>query len=80
MEKNVYVRLVVLTLFTFMILTSASQGFFRQDIKINNSNFKELSFFPLGDDPFFKWEDDFDTTQWIDPNPSLSYNYELTNM
>ena len=80
MEKNVYVRLVVLTLFTFMILTSASQGFFRQDIKINNSNFKELSFFPLGDDPFFKWEDDFDTTQWIDPNPSLSYNYELTNI
>ena len=80
MEKNVYVRLVVLTLFTFMILTSASQGFFRQDIRINNSNFKELSFFPLGDDPFFKWEDDFDTTQWIDPDPSLSYNYELANI
>jgi hypothetical protein len=74
---KLYVKLVVLTIFTLMILTSVSQGFARQDITIDKNNVKKLSSNPLGNDPFFKWEDDFDTTQWIDPNPSLSYNYEL---
>jgi len=77
MEKNVFVRLVATFIFTFMIFTSASQGFVNQDITINTTMFKRLDFGSLGDDPFFTWEDDFDTTQWIDPDPLLSYNYEL---
>ena len=80
MKKNVFVRLVAATIFTFMILTSASQGFSNQDIIINKSNVKNPAIGTLGDDPFFTWEDDFDTTQWIDPDPSLSYNYELDNI
>ncbi len=80
MEKNVYVRLVVVTIFTFMILTSASQGIVNQDITIDKSNFRKISSVPLGDDPFFTWEDDFETTQWIDPDPSLSFDYELGNV
>ena len=80
MEKNVYLRLVVLSIFTFMILTSASQGFVSKDISIYKSDFKDFSLAPIGDDPFFTWEDDFGTTQWIDPDPSLSYNYELATV
>jgi hypothetical protein len=80
MEKNVFVRLVVLTIFAFMILTSASQGIVNQDITIDKSNFRKFKSNPLGEDPFFTWEDDFDTTQWIDPDPTLSFNYELANV
>jgi len=78
MEKNVYVKLVILAIFVIMILPPASQGFVRPDIRGDIATiFRKLSAMPLGDDPFFTWEDDFDTTQWIDPDPSLSYNYEL---
>jgi len=77
MEKNVFVRLVAITIFTFIVLSSTSQGFLNQELNARKTSFKKLSSIPLGDDPFFTWEDDFDSTQWIDPNPSLSYNYEL---
>ena len=77
MENKGYVKLVVFTIFTIMILTSASQGFDRRDITVDKTIVKESSPIQLGDDPFFVWEDDFETAQWINPDPSLSFNYEL---
>lgn len=77
MKNKVYVKLMVMALFTIMILTSASQGFDSRIIKVDKTNVKESSPIILGDDPFFTWEDDFETTQWIDPDPLLSFNYEV---
>ena len=52
MEKNVLVKLVAATIFTFMIFTSASQGFANQNITIDKTNVKGLLVGTLGDDPF----------------------------
>jgi len=82
-----YGKLVVFTLFFILISMSAAQALVQFDIidtkePVASNKMKVIDDpppMPLFDDPFFTWEDDFETLEWIDPDPSLSYDFELVN-
>lgn len=65
---------------------SASQAFIKLNISELEKTIDDDSYdsgngpppMPL-DDPFFTWEDDFDTMEWIDPDPAMSYDYEVVD-
>ena len=79
-------KLVVISLFIILVTVSASQAL----IKLNISGLEKTIDadrydsgngtppMPL-DDPFFTWEDNFDTNEWIDPDPTMSYDYEVVD-
>jgi len=80
-----YGKLVVLTLFFILVTMSAAQALVQFDIRntkesIASNNMKVFDDSPPMqplDDPYFTWEDDFETLEFIDPDPSLSYDFEL---
>jgi hypothetical protein len=71
-KTRIFEKLIVISL--FIVLTSMSES--QAIIKVDKTS--EFPPMPL-DDPFFTWEDDFDTLEWIDPDPDMSYDYEVVN-
>jgi len=77
-------KLVVISLFVILISISAAQALVQFDVRntkesIASNNMKVFDDSPPQplDDPFFTWEDGFETLEWIDPDPTLSYDFEL---
>jgi len=74
-RNNKYKKLFVVTLFFVLVSMSAAQALVKNntsDDRIANDPPTQ----PLGD-PFFVWEDEFETLEFIDPDPTLSYDFEL---
>jgi len=81
-----YGKLVVFTLFFILISMSAAQALVQFNIIDTKepvaSNNMKVNDDPLPqplDDPYFTWEDGFETLEWIDPDPTLSYDFELVD-
>jgi len=78
-NKERFCKILAISLFSILIVMSTSQAF----VKIKNDNLKKLEFykglpsFPLSNDPFFTWEDNFDTIEWIDNG--LSHDFEVVD-
>lgn len=72
-------KIFVISMFSILIAMSATQAF----VKYENGNLNKLEFnkelpsFPLSNDPFFTWEDNFDTIEWIDN--SMSNDFEVVD-
>ena len=76
--NNTLKKIPVLILFIIIVTMSVAQGFVQHKnmITSNYNNFISDPTSPL-DDPFFTWEDLFNTEENIDPY--YSYNYELVS-
>ncbi len=82
-----YGKIIVFTLFFILITMSVAQAVVKlniaeggKTIDANNHRFGGGSPpMPLSDDPYFTWEDDFETLEWVDPDPTLSYDFELVD-
>jgi len=82
-----YGKLVVITLFFILVTMSAAQAVIKlniagggKTIDANNHRFSGGSPpMPLFDDPYFIWEDGFETLEWVDPDPTFSYDFELVD-
>jgi len=74
---NKYPKLISLSLFFILVSISTSSVFGGQ----NFNHFEAVDVYnspiaiPMSSDPFFTWEDDFDTIEWIEG--SMSYDYEV---
>lgn len=81
-----YGKIIVFTLFFILITMSVAQALIQFDISNNESiTLNSVKIFdgstqmhPL-DDPYFIWEDGFETLEWVDPDPTLSYDFELVD-
>ncbi len=82
-----YGKLVVFALFFILISMSAAQALVQFNIidtkePVTSDKMKVIDdplTQPLLDDPFFTWEDDFESLEWVDPDPVLSYDFELVD-
>jgi len=81
-----YGKMIVISLFIILISMSVTQAIIKIEME-SSKNFiatksynvnKKLPFLPL-DDPYFTWEDEFNTQEWIDPDPTMSYDYDVDN-
>ena len=80
-------KLVVISLFVILVMMSTAQAVVKIDIAKYKNTLMVNKFqivpetppmHPL-DDPVFTWEDDFETMEWIDPDPDMSYNFTIEN-
>ena len=69
-ENNKFIKLMTISIFFALFFVSVAQA-------IVNFNDPE-TINPLVD-PYFVWEDDFDSVEFIDPDPSFSYDFELVD-
>jgi hypothetical protein len=74
-------KLVAISLFIILVTMSAAQAFVGLDgtmgdkMPDGNGDSQPLG----GGDPFYTWEDDFDTMEWIDTDLDMSYNIEIVD-
>jgi hypothetical protein len=72
-KEKKYRRLLVISLFIILVTMSAAQALVKND---GNSNLPPIM--PLVNDAFFTWEDNFNTMEWIDSDPGMSYNFVVS--
>jgi hypothetical protein len=78
-----FAKLVAISLLVILTCMSIAQAIVQLDtensIPSNNVHiYRQVPPQPL-EDPFFTWEDEFNTQEWIDPDSTMSYNYEVEN-
>jgi len=71
LSKDKFSKVIVFSLVFILIFLSSSQAFGKNNVA------KEPSSSPLSSDPFFTWEDNFDTMEWIEG--TMSYDYEVVD-
>ena len=79
-KEKKYGKLVVISLFVILVAMSAAQAI----VGLDNTSEDKTPYGngdarPLGAPPFYTWEDDFDTMEWIDPDLDMSYDFEVVN-
>ena len=72
-KEKKYGKLLVISLFIILVSMSAAQALMKN---AGNNNLPPT--IPLGMDAFFTWEDNFNTMEWIDPDPGMSYNFVVS--
>ena len=83
-KNNHFRKLVVVLLFAILISMSGAQALIKFNIPIEEefttSNIVKIFDDPPPqplDDPYFTWEDDFETLENINPDPDFSYDFEM---
>jgi len=86
-DNKKYIKLMVFAIFFLLAFISAVQGVVQLNIINLKQSFISTDSIFLNDpesinpivDPYFIWEDDFESMEFIDPDPSFSYDFELVD-